>query len=231
MAEAPCPTCKTPVPSAALYCPNCGSRTGSGDSKVEPQPALDVPTLLALALGAKYEVRRMLGEGGFAQVYEVFDTDLQRRLAVKVLKPDIAWSAGMLDRFRQECRSIARLSHPNILAIHFVGEGQGLVYYAMPFVGGRGPGQPAPARRRPGARAGPRHPAPPPRRALPCPRAGADPPRHQARQHHARGQHRAAAAGGLRHCQAPRWRGASHPDRLRGGDAAVHEPRAGARPG
>ncbi len=136
MAEAPCPTCKTPVPSAALYCPNCGSRTGSGDSKVEPQPALDVPTLLAQALGAKYEVRRMLGEGGFAQVYEVFDTDLQRRLAVKVLKPDIAWSAGMLERFRQECRSIARLSHPNILAIHFVGEGQGLVYYAMPFVEG-----------------------------------------------------------------------------------------------
>lgn len=136
MADAPCPTCQTPVPSAALYCPNCGSRTGSGDSRVEVTPAPDVQVLLAIALGPKYEVRRLLGEGGFAQVYEVFDTDLQRRLAVKVLKPDIAWSAGMLDRFRQECRSIARLSHPNILAIHFVGEGQGLVYYAMPFVEG-----------------------------------------------------------------------------------------------
>lgn len=89
-----------------------------------------------MALGHKYDVRRLLGEGGFAQVFEVFDTDLQRRLAVKVLKPDIAWSAGMLERFRQECRSIARLSHPNILAIHFVGEGEGLVYYAMPFVEG-----------------------------------------------------------------------------------------------
>jgi serine/threonine protein kinase len=101
-------------------------------AEVEP----DVQGRLARALGPKYEVRRLLGEGGFAQVFEVFDTDLQRRLAVKVLRPDIAWSSGMLDRFRQECRSIARLSHPNILPIHFVGEGEGLIYYAMPFVEG-----------------------------------------------------------------------------------------------
>lgn len=135
MPETLCPTCKTPLPGNALYCINCGSRTGTGDSRaVDAGP--DIQTRLAKALGPKYEVRRLIGEGGFAQVYEVFDTDLQRRLAVKVLKPDIAWSAGMLDRFRQECRSIARLSHPNILAIHFVGEGEGLIYYAMPFVEG-----------------------------------------------------------------------------------------------
>jgi len=136
MAETPCPTCKTPLPDAALFCPSCGSRTGTGDSRLAVEPEVDVPGRLARALGPKFEVRRLLGEGGFAQVFEVFDTDLQRRLAVKVLKPDIAWSSGMLDRFRQECRSIARLSHPNILAIHFVGEGEGLVYYAMPFVEG-----------------------------------------------------------------------------------------------
>jgi serine/threonine protein kinase len=136
MPDIACPTCKTPLPGSALYCPNCGSRTGTGDSRAVAEPVLDVQARLARALGTKYEVRRLLGEGGFAQVYEVFDTDLQRRLAVKVLKPDIAWSSGMLERFRQECRSIARLSHPNILAIHFVGEGEGLVYYAMPFVEG-----------------------------------------------------------------------------------------------
>jgi serine/threonine-protein kinase len=136
MPDTPCPTCKTPVPGGALFCPSCGSRTGMGDSRGIPEPVVDIQGRLARALGPKYEVRRLLGEGGFAQVYEVFDTDLQRRLAVKVLKPDIAWSSGMLERFRQECRSIARLSHPNILAIHFVGEGEGLVYYAMPFVEG-----------------------------------------------------------------------------------------------
>ncbi len=91
---------------------------------------------LSRGLGPKYEVRRLVGEGGFAQVWDVWDAELQRRLAVKVLKPDLAWSAGMLERFKQECRAIARLDHPNILPIHFVGDAEGIVFYAMPFVEG-----------------------------------------------------------------------------------------------
>jgi serine/threonine protein kinase len=101
------------------------------------QPHLDVPGLLASALGDQYDVRRLVGRGGFAEVYEVWDRTLDRRLAIKVLRPDIAWTAGMLARFRQEARAVARLTHSNILPIHFVGEGGGLVYYAMPFVEGR----------------------------------------------------------------------------------------------
>jgi serine/threonine protein kinase len=136
MTETICPTCKQPVTAGASFCSQCGSRTGAGDSRALVPDNVDVVGKLARALGAKWEVRRLLGEGGFAQVYEVWDTDLQRRLAVKVLKPDIAWSAGMLERFQQECRSLARLTHANILPIHFVGSGEGLVYYAMPFIEG-----------------------------------------------------------------------------------------------
>ena len=91
---------------------------------------------LAHALGPKYEVRRVVGSGGFAEVYEVWDKDLERRLAVKVLRPDVAWTSGMIDRFQRETRAAARLEHPNILPIHFVGEGEALAYYAMPFVDG-----------------------------------------------------------------------------------------------
>jgi serine/threonine protein kinase len=91
---------------------------------------------LALALGNKFEVRELLGRGGFAEVYEVHDRQLHRRLAVKVLRPDLAWTAGMLQRFEQEARALASLSHPNILPIHFVGDREGLVYYAMPFIEG-----------------------------------------------------------------------------------------------
>ncbi len=91
---------------------------------------------LARALGPQYDVRTLIGRGGFAEVYEVWDRQLERRLAVKVLRPDVAWTSGMLQRFKRETRAIARLQHPNILPIHFVGEGEGLVYYAMPFVEG-----------------------------------------------------------------------------------------------
>ncbi len=97
-----------------------------------------VPTAqrLARALGSKYEVRRLVGRGGFAEVYELWDKDLDRRLACKVLHPEIAWTPGMLARFRQEAKALARLQHPSILSIHFTGDGEGLVYYVMPFVEG-----------------------------------------------------------------------------------------------
>src|SRR5437667_8839063 len=96
---------------------------------------------LGRALGPKYEVRRVVGSGGFAEVYEVWDKDLERRLAVKVLRPDVAWTAGMIERFQRETRAGARLEHANILPIHFVGDGEGLVYYAMPFVDGMSLGE------------------------------------------------------------------------------------------
>jgi len=102
----------------------------------DPTAPSDTTDRLAKALGPKYEVRRLVGRGGFAEVYEVFDKALERRLAVKVLRPDIAWTSGMLQRFKQETKAIARLQHPNILPIHFVGDGEGIVYYAMPYVEG-----------------------------------------------------------------------------------------------
>jgi hypothetical protein len=101
-------------------------------------PLAGVPTAqrLARALGSKYEVRRLVGRGGFAEVYELWDKELDRRLACKVLHPEIAWTPGMLARFRQEAKALARLQHPSILPIHFAGDGEGLVFYVMPFVGG-----------------------------------------------------------------------------------------------
>jgi serine/threonine protein kinase len=97
----------------------------------------DTGERLGRALGPQYAIRRLIGRGGFAGVYEAWDGELERRLAVKVLRPDIAWTAGMLQRFKQETRAIARLDHPHILPIHFVGEGEGLTYYVMPYVEGQ----------------------------------------------------------------------------------------------
>jgi hypothetical protein len=107
-------------------------------SRGSPEEGEDTSTRDALArsLGKQYSVRGVLGRGGFAEVFEVWDEELHRRLAVKVLRPDVAWTSGTIDRFRQEARSVARLNHPNILPVHFVGDGDGIVYYVMPFVEG-----------------------------------------------------------------------------------------------
>jgi hypothetical protein len=106
-----------------------------------PPSESDTQTRLARAVGAGYEIRRLVGRGGFAEVYEAWDRELERRLAIKVLRPDVAWTSGMLQRFKQETRAVARLQDSNILPIHFVGEGEGLFYYVMPYVEGHSLGQ------------------------------------------------------------------------------------------
>ena len=91
---------------------------------------------LTIALGQDYQVRGSVGKGGFAEVFEIWDRNLERRLAAKVLSPEIASSPGTRERFTHEARTVARLTHPAILPIHFVGTAQDLAYYVMPFVEG-----------------------------------------------------------------------------------------------
>src|SRR5213083_3362072 len=142
--QSTCSSCRTAIPLGAAFCPACGTAsptviTNERAAAVPAAPAaFAAPTAerLAHALGAKYEVKRLIGRGGFAEVYELWDRDLDRRLACKVLHPEIAWTPGMLARFRQEAKALARLQDPAILAIHFTGDGEGLVYYVMPFVEG-----------------------------------------------------------------------------------------------
>jgi tRNA A-37 threonylcarbamoyl transferase component Bud32 len=137
-----CSSCHTLLREGSSHCPRCGPGSlalfGAELSSLDPRPA-DSRALerLGRALGQQYRVVRLIGRGGFAEVYEVVDADLQRRLAVKVLRSDLPWTAATISRFKQEARAIARLNHPNTVRIHFVGENEGLVYYAMPYLEGR----------------------------------------------------------------------------------------------
>jgi formylglycine-generating enzyme required for sulfatase activity/tRNA A-37 threonylcarbamoyl transferase component Bud32 len=109
------------------------SETPSGT----PAPAIvELAARLQEALGAGYEVERPLGAGGFAVVFLVRDLQLKRRLAVKVLSPDLITSKTVLERFRREAETIARLSHPNIVPLYFIGQKDELLFLAMECVEG-----------------------------------------------------------------------------------------------
>ncbi len=88
------------------------------------------------ALGTDYVVESRLGAGGFAVVYLVRDVPLKRKLAVKVLSPDVIASHSVLERFQREAETIAQLSHPHIVPLHFAGHRADLVYLAMQAVDG-----------------------------------------------------------------------------------------------
>ncbi len=90
---------------------------------------------LESAFGGRYEIQRELGRGGMATVYLARDRKHDRQVAVKVLDPEVAGAIGP-QRFLQEIRIAARLTHPNILPLHDSGDADGLLYYVMPYVAG-----------------------------------------------------------------------------------------------
>jgi serine/threonine-protein kinase len=90
---------------------------------------------LSVALAGRYRIERELGHGGMATVFLAQDLKHDRRVALKVLKPDLAAVVGA-ERFLAEIKTTANLQHPNILALFDSGQVEGTVFYAMPFVDG-----------------------------------------------------------------------------------------------
>ncbi len=157
-----CSACGSEVVPEAAFCPSCGDPLATvviaGEMRVAQQSlSVEVDRLyrerLARAMRSDFEVRRQIGSGGFGVVYEAFDKQLARSLAVKVLRHEMADTG--LSRFMMEARVVASLRHPGIVPIHFVGEGEGLVFMTMPLLEGetlrdrlkRGPCAPHEARR------------------------------------------------------------------------------------
>jgi Tol biopolymer transport system component/tRNA A-37 threonylcarbamoyl transferase component Bud32 len=91
--------------------------------------------LLAAALADRYRIDREIGRGGMATVFLAHDIKHDRRVAVKVLHPDLGAVLGG-ERFLEEVRTTARLQHPHILPLIDSGEAGGLLFYVMPFVDG-----------------------------------------------------------------------------------------------
>src|SRR5690349_18816810 len=92
-------------------------------------------TSLATALSDRYRIERELGAGGMATVYLAHDLKHDRKVALKVLKPELAAVIGA-ERFLREIKTIASLQHPHILGLIDSGEVDGTAYFVMPFVEG-----------------------------------------------------------------------------------------------
>jgi len=122
---------ETTVPSAALL----DADTADMDAAPQHEDAFLVATRRALA--GDYEIKRELGRGGMAVVFEGVETELRRRVAVKVLPPEMA-TQDTAERFKREARMAASLDHPNIIPVYRVGQADGIQYMAMKFVDGRG---------------------------------------------------------------------------------------------
>ncbi|MDH5283604.1 MAG: serine/threonine protein kinase, partial [Gemmatimonadota bacterium] len=90
---------------------------------------------LTTALADRYRIERELGQGGMATVYLAHDVKHDRKVALKVLRPELSAILGA-DRFLHEIKTTANLQHPHILGLHDSGEAGGMVFYVMPYVEG-----------------------------------------------------------------------------------------------
>ena len=85
----------------------------------------------------RYEILKTIGEGGMANVYLAYDTILERNVAVKILRGDLANDEKFVRRFQREALSASSLSHPNIVEVYDVGEDNGVYYIVMEYIDGK----------------------------------------------------------------------------------------------
>ncbi|MGD8727318.1 MAG: protein kinase, partial [Gemmatimonadales bacterium] len=90
---------------------------------------------LAEALLPEYEVEREIASGGMGSVFAARDVALDRRVAVKIIKPELS-TAEAAERFVQEAKVLAQIRHPNVVPVHKAGEAAGFFYYVMDFMEG-----------------------------------------------------------------------------------------------
>ncbi|HNQ87031.1 MAG TPA: protein kinase [Verrucomicrobiota bacterium] len=140
-----CPNCHRPLAPDAPQglCPECLMKGGFGTG-VDPAPggpthapAFTPPPLAEIArLFPQLEIVELVGRGGMGAVYKARQPALDRWVAVKVLPPQCMARPGFAERFNREARALARLSHPNIVAVYDFGQAGDMPYFLMEYVEG-----------------------------------------------------------------------------------------------
>ncbi|MCU1260974.1 MAG: hypothetical protein JWO80_3859 [Bryobacterales bacterium] len=152
-----CPACKTETPANVDSCRLCGESlrprspdqahsSGSRDVSTAPLEATvafdrpSPPVSLDLEpgsdFGSRYRIERLLGAGGMGKVYLAYDREIDRKVALKLVRPEYASEPKMMARFRQELQLASRVSHRNIVRIHDLGDVQGVKFISMAYIDG-----------------------------------------------------------------------------------------------
>ena len=111
-----------PADDTTAYLPLTGDRTSEDRGMTQPR-----------MVGGRYELGELIGYGGMAEVHRGRDTRLNRDVAIKVLRADLARDPSFINRFRREAHSAAGLNHPSIVSVYDTGEESGAGGKDVPF--------------------------------------------------------------------------------------------------
>jgi serine/threonine protein kinase len=128
----------SPAPHALENCPSCGAEIDM--TGLQPFTEVACPAcggaFTARARFDHFEIQSLLGEGGMGSVYQAVDTNLDREVALKVLKLALSSNPGECEKLEREARTTALINHPHIIKIFDFGRSQGQFYIAMELIGG-----------------------------------------------------------------------------------------------
>jgi serine/threonine protein kinase/Tfp pilus assembly protein PilF len=135
-----CPKCQAENAETKQFCGDCGTQLPSSrDIHPEVTETLQTP-IKELATGAtfagRYQVIEELGKGGMGRVYKVFDTDIKEKVALKMLKPEIASDKETIERFSNELKYARKISHRNVCRMYDLGKAEGTHFITMEYVHG-----------------------------------------------------------------------------------------------
>ncbi len=133
------PPSHQPSSRRSRYVDSVGAQPRPTDSFRATQPGVSTSALPEPEIPkriSRFEIRRLIGEGGFGRVYEAYDPSLKRVVALKVARSEHLDDPRLIERFRREAQSAAGLAHQNIVAVFDHGEESGIQYIASAFVPG-----------------------------------------------------------------------------------------------
>jgi eukaryotic-like serine/threonine-protein kinase len=105
-------------------------------SSASSEAPTEIGTTSSVDFGPRYRVERLLGQGGMGSVYLAYDQVIGRKVALKLVRPELMVYPGAMDRFRQELLLASKVSHRNILRIHDLGDAGGMQFISMAYVDG-----------------------------------------------------------------------------------------------
>jgi serine/threonine protein kinase/tetratricopeptide (TPR) repeat protein len=133
-----CPKCHHENPDDTIFCGKCGFQF-SAPEKIEVTETMEAPKE-ELTTGStftnRYQIIEELGKGGMGRVYKAYDTEIKEKIALKLLKSEIAANEEIIERFRNEIKTARQIVHKNVGRMYDLGKEKGTYYITMEFVPG-----------------------------------------------------------------------------------------------
>jgi len=135
-----CPKCQTENPDTLKFCGECGAQLGPAEEFSLFQTETLESSLKELATGStfagRYQIIEELGKGGMGRVYKVLDTHINEKVALKLLKPEIAADKKTIERFSNELKFARKISHRNVCRMYDLGKAEETSFITMEYVQG-----------------------------------------------------------------------------------------------